>query len=62
MFVPNKNFTSVLETVKQVIEEHPNYLGFKGSKDETWLNYTFHLNDDHNRQVNLAVMLYHIPR
>ncbi|WP_024333390.1 hypothetical protein [Desulfotignum balticum] len=62
MFVPNKDFTSVLETAKQVVSEHPNYLGFTNAKDETWLNYIFHLNDDRNRQVKIAIMFYHIPK
>jgi hypothetical protein len=62
MFVPNKDFTSVLETAKQVVSEHPNYLDFTNAKDETWLNYVFHLNDDRNRQVKIAIMFYHIPK
>lgn len=62
VFVPNKDFSSVLQTMKEVITEHPNYLEFRDSIDETWLNYNFHLNDDRNRQVKLAVMLYHIPK
>lgn len=62
IFVPNKDFSAVLDTVKTTIDQHPNYLDFKGVKDETWLSYTFHLNEDRNRLVNLAVMLYHTPR
>lgn len=61
MFVQNKNFTSVLETATSAISEHSNYVDFKNSTEETWHNYTFHLNDDPNRHLNLAVMLYHIP-
>jgi hypothetical protein len=62
MFVPNKEFTSVLETAKNSISEHSNYLSFVNPSDETWLNYKFHLNDDRNRLLKLAVMLYHTPR
>ena len=61
MFVQNKNFTSVLETAISAISEHSNYVDFKNSTEETWHNYKFHLNDDPNRHLNLAVMLYHIP-
>ena len=61
VFVPNKDFSSVLQTMKEVISEHPNHLEFKDSSDESWFNYKFHLNDDRNRQVKLAVLLYHIP-
>lgn len=61
MFVTNKEFSSVIETVKSVISEHSNYLETNQEKDETWLNYTFHINGDRNRPVKLAVMLYHLP-
>jgi hypothetical protein len=30
--------------------------------DETWSIHHVHLNDDRNRVVNLAVMLYHLPK
>ncbi|ANB01208.1 hypothetical protein [Ectothiorhodospira sp. BSL-9] len=62
MFVPNKDFTSALETAKQAISEHQNFIEYKDQIDETWLNYSFHLNGDRNRAVRIAVMLYHTPR
>lgn len=62
MFVPNKDFSSVLVTAKQEISEHENYVDFLNAKDETWMNYRFHLNGDRNRLVSLAVMLYHLPK
>lgn len=62
MFVPNKDFTSALETAKHAISEHQNYIEYKDQIDETWLNYSFHLNGDRNRAVSIAVMLYHTPR
>jgi hypothetical protein len=62
MFVDNQDFTSVLETAKKSIGEHPNYLDYVGETDETWFNYIFHLNDDRNRKIYLAVMFYHLPK
>ena len=61
MFVTNKDFTSVIDTTKSAISGHLNYLETNQEKDVTWLNYTFHINGDRNRAVNLAVMLYHLP-
>lgn len=61
MFVKNKSFTTVLETVKQAIKEHPNYLGFVSEEEEGWYHYRFHINNDENREVKLSVMLFHIP-
>ncbi|MCH1929543.1 hypothetical protein L9G16_05065 [Shewanella sp. A25] len=62
MFVPNKDFTSVIETAKEASPNHTNFLKYVDEKDETWFNYEFHLDGDRNRVVKLAVMLYHIPR
>ena len=31
-------------------------------RDESWFNCEFHLNDDANRVVKVAIMLYHILR
>lgn len=61
MFVRNKEMSSVLETVKQTTTGHPNYLGFVNEQNISWFNYRFHINNDPNREVKLAVMLYHIP-
>lgn len=62
IFVPNKDFSTVIETVRATIDQHPNYIEYKGTNDETWFKYAFHINDDRNRLVKLAVMLYHTPR
>jgi hypothetical protein len=61
MFVTNKDFTSVIETIENVTPTHENFLGFVDKRDNTWLNYRIHLNHDKNREVRLAVLLFHIP-
>lgn len=62
MFVPNKEFTTVIETAKECIDQHPNYIRAVSEQDETWLNYEFHLDGDRNRVVKIAVMFYHTPK
>lgn len=62
IFVQNKDFSSVLSTVKDKVNKHPNFLRFLNKKDETWFNYEFHLNNDRNRIVKVAIMLYHISK
>ena len=62
MFVPNKDFSSVVDTAKEASPKHTNFLKYVDEKDETWFNYEFHLDGDRNRVVKLAVMLYHTPR
>lgn len=61
MFVKNKEFSSVLETVKEATLEHENCLGFVSEQEEGWRHYRFHINEDKNREVHLAVMLFHLP-
>lgn len=61
LFVSNKDFTSVLNTVKEVTPKHRNFLRSYGEYDETWLRYGIHLDGDPNRELKLAVMLFHIP-
>jgi len=61
IFVENKDFSSVIGKVESITPDHPNCLGFSGKKDETWLNYRFHIIDDPNREVKLAILLFHIP-
>ena len=61
VFVKNKDFSSVLRAVEETTSSHPNYLGFVNKEDESWFNYRFHINNDPNREVKLAVLLFHIP-
>lgn len=62
LFVKNKDFTNVLNTVEQETANHNNYLKYLGKKDESWFQYKFHLNGDKNRELFISVMLYHIPK
>lgn len=61
VFVDNKDFSSVLKAVEEATSTHPNYLGYVNKEDESWFNYRFHINNDSNREVKIAVLLFHIP-
>ncbi|MEJ7578320.1 MAG: hypothetical protein WKF74_15095 [Pyrinomonadaceae bacterium] len=61
LFVKNKDFSSVLYAVKEATPTHPNFIRFVNEQDESWLNYVFHINDNPDREVRLAVLLFHIP-
>lgn len=61
IFVKQKDFTSVLSKVQTSINKHSNYLSYVSKDDENWFNYRFHLNGDRNREIKLAVQLFHIP-
>ena len=62
MFVPNKEFSTVLETAKSSVSSHKNFLRIVDESDETWFNCEFHLDDDRNRIIKVAIMLYHTPK
>ncbi len=61
MFVKNKKFSSVIDVAKSSLSEHSNFLRIVNERDESWFNCEFHLNDDANRVVKVAIMLYHMP-
>lgn len=60
-FVKNKDFSSVLAKVEKFVPEHPNYLRLVNKRDETWFDYRIHLIGDPNREVKVAIMLFHVP-
>src|SRR5690606_11669459 len=43
IFARQKDFSSILNKVKEVTSSHENYLGFVSANDENWFNYRFHL-------------------
>ena len=61
IFVKNSEFSLVINKIKECTQHHPNYIGFVSENDETWLNYKFKMIGDSDRQIDLAVMAYHMP-
>lgn len=61
IFVKNKELSNVIKIIESETETHSNYLGFVNKEDETWFNFRFHTNGDKNREIKLAIMLYHVP-
>lgn len=60
-FVRNKQFGSVLETIKAEAPKHPSFVKDRGAVSEAWLKYEFSLKDDPTRMVRLAVLCFHFP-
>lgn len=61
LFVKNKQISKVLVAIKETASKHDNYLDFVGMKGEHFFTYRFHINGDRNREVKLAVLIYHLP-
>ena len=62
LFVQNKDLSNVIASVEAKAPSHSNYLGFVSKREETWLDYRFHIDGDRNREVKLAVLLFHVPK
>ncbi|GLH62408.1 hypothetical protein [Parageobacillus sp. G301] len=61
MFVREKGFTEIVKKANEAVKEHSNFVRFVKQETETWSNYIFHLNGDKDREIKVAVMLFHIP-
>ena len=61
MFVRNKEISPVLKTIEQETPNHSCFDLFVKCVDESWFDYNFHLPEDSNRSVKLAVLVFHIP-
>lgn len=62
IFVKQIDFSTILQKVEASTKDHDNYLGYINKKDENWFNYRFHINGDKNREIKLAVQLFHLPK
>lgn len=61
IFSKNKELSSVLGTIEESTKEHANYLGHVSTQEAGWYHYRFHIDGDQNREVKLAVMVFHVP-
>lgn len=61
VFVRGREFSQVINKIKEATPKHSNYISHVNDSDETWFNYEFHLNGDVDRKLKLAVMVYNIP-
>lgn len=62
MFVKENDFSSIIQKAVEATKKHSNYLGEIGKSNESWFNFRLHLNGDTNREVKLAIQLYHLPK
>ncbi len=59
LFVNNKDFSSVITTIKNETPKHTYFLKEKGQRGETSFSYEFHLPGDKDKIVLLEVMAFH---
>jgi len=62
LFVPNNNFTNVLEAVKITTQAHQYYVRNNGQRGESSFSYVFHLPTDIDKHIYLEVMAFHFDK
>jgi hypothetical protein len=62
IFVQNKEFTNVLQTIETEIKKHPNYVSEKGKRGETSFRYLFNLPQDKEKHIFLEVIAFHFDK
>lgn len=61
IFVQNKDMTSVIESVSKASKKHYCFIKELTKSDDSWFNYIFSLPNDKNKEIKLAVQIFHIP-
>lgn len=61
LFVQNQQMEPVREQIESGAESHDEFAEVIEQPDESWWQYRFCFLNDRNRELNLAVLAYHIP-
>lgn len=62
VFVKNKDFSNVLQTIKDKIKTHPYFVKEKGTRRDTSFSYLFRLPQDKNKPVYFEVLAFHYDK
>jgi len=61
LFVQNKRMEPVRKQIEEGAEDHDLFVEETGRPDESWWQYRFQFEDDPERELDLAVLAFHIP-
>ncbi|MBW1656210.1 hypothetical protein [Flavobacterium quisquiliarum] len=62
LFVTNKDFSNVLNTIKEEVINHEYYVSSNGEKGESSFSYVFRLPQDENKKVLLEIIAFHYDK
>lgn len=62
VFAETIDMTTALDGVERSASDHPCFLRLHGRPDESWFNYRFHLPGHEDREVQVAVLIFHFPK
>lgn len=60
-FVKNKRMSPVQEQIETGAKNHDQFVELVDQPGESWWQYKFHMKDDPDRELDLAVLAFHIP-
>jgi hypothetical protein len=62
LFVTNKDFSNVLNTIKTEVKTHPYFVKENGTRGESSFSYIFRLPQDENKNVFLEIIAFHYDK
>lgn len=62
MFSKNKDFSNVLNTIKNDVSNHEYFTKYIGDKGESSFSYEFHLPQDIEKKVEVEIMAFHFDK
>jgi hypothetical protein len=62
IFVKNKDFSSVLQTIRDKIKTHPYFVKEKGVRRDTSFSYSFRLPQDKDKPVYFEILAFHYDK
>lgn len=62
IFSKNKDFSSVLNTIKNDVSNHEYFTKYIGDKGESSFSYEFHLPQDKEKKVEVEIMAFHFDK
>jgi len=62
LFVTNRDFTNVIDTIKKETPNHPYFLKSTGTRGETSFSFHFHLPQDKDKVVFLEIIAFHYDK
>ncbi|MFA6385923.1 MAG: hypothetical protein WCW29_04230 [Candidatus Paceibacterota bacterium] len=61
IFNRNKDFSSVLNIIPDVVQKHPQYKKYLGKRSDTSFKFVFGNKDDPNRELYLTILVFNVP-
>jgi hypothetical protein len=62
LFVTNKDFSNVLQTIKTDVKNHPYFVKESGNRGESSFSYQFHLPQDSEKIVYFEILVFHYDK